>query len=152
MRLLLITIFLVGSASAQQNDAQIIDAISAQNALYEKGYAERNVDMLVSLHTGDVLVLPPNRPNYIGHAGVRKMVEEDFAMTKEYILDLETRSLEVLGDTVIETGFYSATLQLEDGAVINDEGNTMVIWKRQADGSWLMQKDIFNSTLPLVSE
>ena len=105
--------------------------------------------MVLGVHTQDATVYPPNRIQAKGQSGIRQMIEGDLAFANPYILDLETISLEVHGDTAIEVGRYKAKLGLFDGTVINDEGNTIVIWKKQTDGRWLYDKDIFNSTVPL---
>ena len=142
-------VFLTANANAQQTDVDVRAAISAQNEKYEQGFLERDIEKIVSVHTEDVIVYAPNRPVYRGHMGVRQMVGEDFAATDTYTLDLITKELEVYGDTAIDTGEYIANLTLKDGATIIDMGNYIVIWKRQADGTWLYSKDIFNSRDPL---
>jgi ketosteroid isomerase-like protein len=36
-----------------------------------------------------------------------------------------------------------------DGSVMEDEGDTVVIWKLGEDGAWLLHVDIWNTSLPL---
>lgn len=148
MRYLIIAVLLFTvSANAQQPDADVVAAIDKQNMVYEQGYREKDVGMVVALHTEDAIVMPPGRAPLVGHAGLREMLGDDMVF-EEYTLDLFTVVMEQYSDVVIETGGYKAHIVMVDGTVIDDEGNTLIIWKRQSDGQWLMDRDIFNSTLP----
>ena len=119
MRYLIIAgILLFGCANAQQSDQSVRAAIDAQNIKYEQGYLLRDVDMVLGVHTQDATVYPPNRIQAKGQSGIRQMIEGDLAFANPYILDLETISLEVHGDTAIEVGRYKAKLGLFDGTVI----------------------------------
>lgn len=147
-KIILLILFFTASANAQQPSADVLAAIDQQNRSYEQGYRERNIEMVVAVHTEDAIVMPPNRAPLVGHAGIREMLIGDMTLG-DYALGLFTTELEQYGDLVIETGGYKANIVMGDGTVIDDEGNTLIIWKRQSDGRWLMDRDIFNSTVPL---
>ena len=61
---------------------------------------------------------------------------------------LHTADLEEHGDTAIEVGSYTLDIQPEGGNLITDIGKYVVVFKRQADGSWKLATDIFNSDMP----
>lgn len=146
--LLLMLISLTASANAQTYEEDAA-AIAAQNMIYMQGYKERNAEKVVSVHSDKVVVYAPNRPIYQGKSGVLQMVKEDLEITDVYELELVTESLEIHGDTAIDVGTYVANLTFKGGMSIVDEGHYVVIWKRQADGTWLYEKDIYNSRMPL---
>jgi ketosteroid isomerase-like protein len=45
-------------------------------------------------------------------------------------------------------GLYELELSPEEAGPQSDNGKFVEVWRRQADGSWLMAEDIFNSSLP----
>ncbi|MDG1995826.1 MAG: nuclear transport factor 2 family protein [Emcibacteraceae bacterium] len=135
------------SLNAQTSDDDFAAAIQAQNDKYMAGYKNKSPELVASVHTMDAIVYPPNRMPVVGRAEILQMAKGDQAMG-EYGLILKSVSLERHGDMAIEVGTYEAHIVFPDGSVINDEGNTIVIWKK-IDGVWLYYKDIFNSTLPL---
>jgi ketosteroid isomerase-like protein len=40
------------------------------------------------------------------------------------------------------------TVQPRGGREIKDKGKFVVVWKRQADGSWKIVRDVYNSDVP----
>jgi ketosteroid isomerase-like protein len=60
----------------------------------------------------------------------------------------KTEDVMVSGDLAVETGTFAWTLQPKSGAEVKDKGKYLTVWKRQADGSWKIVRDIDNSDLP----
>ena len=135
------------SINAQSGDDDYASAIQAQNDKYMAGYRDRDAKAVADVHTMDATVYPPNTAPVTGRAAILEFIKSDFALG-EYSLILKKVSLERFGDLAIEVGTYQAHIVMSDGNIINDEGNTLVVWKK-VDGVWLYDKDIFNSTLPL---
>lgn len=146
MKYLTVLFLLITSqVNAQQSESDDESAIAAQNALYMQGYSERNAKMVVSVHSETAVVYAPNRPVYRGRPQILKMVEEDLEITDKYEIELVSNSLEIIGDTAIDEGEYTANLVFKDGSSLTDVGHFIIIWKKQSDGVWLYEKDIFNS-------
>ena len=61
---------------------------------------------------------------------------------------LDVDAIEGRADLAYVRGRWAATFQTPDGPV-DDFGKYIEIGRRQPDGSWLMESDIFNSDLPL---
>ena len=54
------------------------------------------------------------------------------------------------GDTTIVRGTYSSSFTVPGtDAPMEDRGKTLNVWKRQADGSWKLHRDIWNSNMPI---
>ncbi|MFQ5962049.1 MAG: YybH family protein, partial [Candidatus Methylomirabilales bacterium] len=51
-------------------------------------------------------------------------------------------------DLAYEMGAYTLTIQPEGGQAQTDTGKYVVVWTRQADGSWKLAVDIWNSNAP----
>jgi ketosteroid isomerase-like protein len=58
--------------------------------------------------------------------------------------------LEGRGDVAYARGSYSMKIAVPGApAPVDEKGKYVEIWRRQADGSWKLARDIFNSDLPL---
>ncbi len=67
-------------------------------------------------------------------------------------LTLETVDVEYLGDVAYEVGAYTLKIEPEGGQAATDKGKYVVVWKRQADGRWKLQVDIWNTNTPLPAQ
>ena len=94
----------------------------------------------------DAIVNPPNAPALKGHEAI-------IAMFKSFppITDFKVEFLEVNGAGKIAYvyGTYSMVLTVPGGKPEADKGKYVEVWKRQADGSWKVAIDTFNSDLSL---
>jgi ketosteroid isomerase-like protein len=59
---------------------------------------------------------------------------------------LTTEDVLVAGDVAVETGTIDSRVQPKGGSEVNDRGKYMTVWKRQADGSWKIARDIYNAS------
>ena len=66
-------------------------------------------------------------------------------------VSLRTVNLDDQGDTAIETGAAVAVIQPPGGQSMEASAKFVVIWKRQADGSWKWAVDCFNWDAPMPS-
>jgi ketosteroid isomerase-like protein len=120
------------------------DEIEAVDEAYEKAVANQDVAAIVGLYTQDAFLLPPNSP-------VAKGADAIGAVLQAYIdagaqsLELETTALDDQGDLVVEVGRYALGLQPPGVDAITDIGKYLQVFKRQADGSFRIAYDCFNS-------
>lgn len=141
--------FLMGQSFAQEKIEDLILVIQSQNQIYMDGYKEKNAEKVASVHSITARVFPPNKAPVLGRSAVAEMIKEEVAIGK-MDLTLRTQSLEWQGNDLLEVGKYSIKIVMNDGMIINDEGNTVVLWKKDESGVWLMDLDIWNSTEPLM--
>jgi ketosteroid isomerase-like protein len=62
---------------------------------------------------------------------------------------LNTTEVDSSGDLAYGIGQYSFTLPLASGGRMRDQGKYLVVFRRQADGSWKAIADMFSSDQPL---
>ncbi len=91
--------------------------------------------------------MPPGEPPVIGKDRIRarnKGVLDQFTFN----IGISNEEVGVAGDWAFARGTYKATLTPKAGgeAVLVD-GKYMTILQRQADGSWKIHRDIFNSNV-----
>jgi len=100
-------------------------------------------------YTEDAVVLPPNGPAVQGWASMEPFFASFPPMSdfRPEIIEVEGR-----GDLAYVRGAYSMMLT-PPGAPepIKDTGKYIEIWRKRADGSWRVIRDIFNSDLPLAA-
>jgi uncharacterized protein (TIGR02246 family) len=98
-----------------------------------------------ALYAEDAILLLPNQAAVQGRAAIQAALETSPASNFQLqILEIEGR-----GDLAYERGTYSETVTPTGAAPIEDRGKYLTIWRKQADGSWKMLRDIWNSDLPL---
>lgn len=119
-------------------------AIEAANQRLETGIRDGLPGAeLATAYTEKAVMLPPGSPPVAGREAIAGVFDGLSGMGVASI-DLETTELEVLGDTAIEVG----KLRLYDAAgTMIDEASFVVVWK-QADGAWLLHRDIWSTDLP----
>lgn len=107
-----------------------------------------DVDRWISLWTEDGVQMPPGSPPVVGKEQIRTTMR---AILDRFAFDMAVTPMEIraAGDWAFSRGVYKATMTPRDGgrAVLVD-GKYMTILQRQADGSWRIHRDIFNSNTP----
>lgn len=79
----------------------------------------------------------------------QKMVDFMKAYTIKDAKLTSTAPLILTGDYAIETGIFEWTMQPKTGKPITDKGKYLTVWKKQADGSWKILRDINNTSLAM---
>ncbi len=128
-------------------DAAAITAVRvAEGQAAEAGNAEAYLALL----TDDVVVMPGNEPPFTGKVAAREWLDE-FAEQFEIVFDsYVTDEIEVSGDLAYEryTGVWTVTPRA-GGDPVTEHLKGIHIYHRQADGSWLIARDVWNSSDPL---
>jgi len=101
---------------------------------------------VAALYTEDAIVMPPNQAAVQGRAAMQTWLE---AFPPFSNLQMQTLEIEGRGDLAYSRGTYSMTVSPAGAAPIEDRGKYLEICSKQADGSWKILRDIWNSDLPL---
>jgi ketosteroid isomerase-like protein len=65
------------------------------------------------------------------------------------IVPIEVAEIEGTATMAWSRGTYKLTMMIPGAEPMADHGKFLEIWAKQADGSWKVKHDIFNSDLPL---
>jgi len=130
-------------AVLSEADHQAIQAVSDQLAQH---ILAKNSDAITELYTEDAVFMPPNQPAVVGRAAIREF-QTTFPPLVAFSLTNEV--IEGVGDLAYVRGRYRMTLAIEGSPA--DSGKYFEIRRRQADGSWKLAADIFNSDVPLAT-
>jgi len=98
-------------------------------------------------YTEDAKILPPNMEMVSGKQAIQAFWKMGMDMGVRKI-NLETVEAGYDGDIAYERGVSTVTIQPEGGQERTERGKYLVVLKRQADGSWKVAVDIWNSDLP----
>ena len=143
--------FLVSCATTppppQDTTAEDMNAIKAASEQFVDAFNRGDAAALAALFTEEGYLLPPNSPMIVGSAAIQAHFQ---AVLDAGVGDLQATTIElhVSGDMGHDVGKYTLTIQPEEGEAISDNGKFVTVWKRQ-NGTWKIDVDIFNSSLPL---
>jgi ketosteroid isomerase-like protein len=133
-----------GPASLSEADKT---ALRANDDKFEQGVMARNWAGVAAMYAPEASFMPPNGPEVKGPAMIQAWMEAFPPVSAFATEPLETDGA---GDLAYVRGTYTMSFT-PPGAPgpVEDRGKFLAIWRKQADGSWLMTNDIFNSDVPL---
>lgn len=122
---------------AQENQAQDQDAIRALDTDWNHAVAAKDADKSASFYAETGAFLAPGAHIASGKDAIRKtwtglMATPGFALT----FTPETIQVSQSGDLAYELGMYSLTSNNKRGKPQTVKANYVVVWGKQADGSW----------------
>jgi uncharacterized protein (TIGR02246 family) len=138
-----------GVAAATSADAGAVRAaIDSANARFLDALKRNDTTALANNYADDAIVMMGNMEAWRGREAVRKGFAGMIAQMPVKDFSFRTEDVMVGGDLAVETGSYEGTFQAKDGKEMKDKGKYVVVWKRQADGSWKIVRDVANSDAP----
>ena len=122
------------------------DEIRAADQAWLKAFAAGDLERSVSFCAEDCEVLPEHAPLAKGREAIRELFRGWLkpGMKISWIPD----RIDVSGDLGFSSGTYEMSFDDQAGKGISDRGKYVIVWKKQADGSWKAVRDISNSDLP----
>jgi uncharacterized protein (TIGR02246 family) len=123
------------AAPPASNSAADEAAIRALDSAWTKSAGDKNVDAFSTYYATDGVLMAPGEAMLKGrdaiHAALAGMVKDpNFALT--FTPDQVTPK----GDLAWEIGHYTITFSDKAGKPSPSSGKYVVVWARQADGSW----------------
>ena len=114
------------------------------NARFSEAFERGDAKALAAMYTSDAIVLPPDSETIRGN----EAIGEFWKTTRESGVQsaaLTTVDVDRTGDVADEVGKVSLTIQPAGKELTTEAAKYVVVWKRQADGSWKLHRDIWNS-------
>lgn len=124
-------------------------AVRAADEAWSQGAKSGQVEQMLAAYAPDAIVLAPNAPMTGDEAGRRKMMTEFFT-SPGFALSWQVTKVEAAraGDIAYSLGTYELSMNDPSGKPVSDHGKYTTIWRKQADGSWKVVVDMFNTDLP----
>ena len=131
-------------AAASVDTAKIADTIKAQEAGWQKGYADKDINVLAGEYADDAVIASPGDPVAATDIDRRKAMQsliEDPNMKLTFASD-EVRVASA-GDMASSRGHYSITLtDKKTGKPATSTGTYLTVYKKQSDGSFKAVEDV----------
>jgi ketosteroid isomerase-like protein len=139
------TLVAILGAAACSAPASFTDAdMQANRQLVDRWTAYLNAkqwDSLAQLYTENASVMPPNMPTLRGRPAIRDFIASFPPITAFRIVD---DTIDGVGGLAYARGRYWMTV-----AGTPDSGKFVEVRRKQPDGSWRLEVDIFSSNVPL---
>lgn len=130
----------------QARIAQSEAAIRGATIEWSKAAQARDLDKAVSFYADNAIQFGDRGPLVRGKKNIRKGWEQMLALPGPG-LTFETTGVDVSrsDDMAWEQGTYDFATADKKGKVTDVKGKYLVVWKKQADGSWKVAADIDNT-------
>jgi uncharacterized protein (TIGR02246 family) len=121
--------------------------IRQRTQAFEAAFNGKDPAKLVAYYTPESVLMPPNAPTVRGTDPIRQFYVDLYAQGGTD-LEMETKDLRGHGPLAYEAGAFSLNRRPSQGNASRDRGKYVFIWRKQADGSWLIEHTIWSSDLP----
>ena len=149
MKIKTILIVTLGLAAASVCLAADEQALRDADAQWSKAAEAKDLDKTVSYYADDAIVMPPNASAATTKEAIRSAWKE-MLTTPGAAISWKATKVQVAqaGDLAYVSGTYEETMTDASGQSVKDHGKYVEIFKKQADGTWKVVADIWNSDLP----
>jgi ketosteroid isomerase-like protein len=148
--LALLLLAFIGAVSAA--DTKIEQALRDLDAKWSAAAGAKDLDKTVSFYSNDAIVMPPNASAATTQETIRK-IWQDLLASPGLVISWKATKVEVAksGDLACLSGTYELIMNDLSGKPVNDRGKYVEVWQKQADGTWKVVADIWNSDLPVAA-
>ena len=134
-------------ATPAADPAAVRRTIDSVNTALADAIQKEDIAAHTAIYAPDAIVMMSNMPAAKGTDAIRTQATHMFEAVDVKDAKFTTQEVEVSGDLAIETGTFSMTITPKGGQAMEEKGKYLTVWKRQADGSWKIHRDISNSDL-----
>ena len=144
----LLSFAFIGISSAA--DTKVEQALRELDAQWCKAAQSKDVDKVVSYYAESAVMMPPNASAATTKEAIRSAWKE-MLTTPGAAISWKATKVEVAksGDLAYVSGTYEEAMTDASGKPVQDHGKYVEIFKKQADGTWKVVADIWNSDLPV---
>jgi uncharacterized protein (TIGR02246 family) len=143
--ILIFPAFAYAEAEAKDNGVREVSAaIDEANTKFSEAFERGDFKALSAMYTSDAIAFPPDSEMIQGNEAIGEFWN---ATWESGVKSVKLTALDVgrSGDIAYEAGKVSLTIHAEGKEPTIATAKYVVVWKRQADGSWKLHRDIWNS-------
>lgn len=135
--------------TANDYSTDAMQAIRAADTALQKAVADKDLERIVSFYAEEAVMLPTAEPIVVGKSAIREEWQHILSIPRFQNNSSLTRiDVSSSGDMAYSMGTYVATMLGEAGNSATEPGKWLSVWKRQADGSWRIVVDTYNTDIP----
>jgi len=135
-------------AAAEPVDPAVAEAIRRGDDALARADAARDVAATMEIYADDVVFFPAGEEPMYGKAAVRRWIAHRASDRKAAREQFEAATLDVCGDLAVETGTVAAEEAGAGGALATRRTPRIAVWKRQADGTWKIGREMRGGEAP----
>jgi len=125
-----------------------VEALSSLVRQYDAAVNSGNWDDYLAFYADDAVIMAPEQPVVIGKEAIRTWTETGFAEDDSQ-LSSTVEDVRVSGDWAFQRlSYQQSSTPKEGGDTTTGVGKWVIIWQRQADGSWRISTEIWNTDAP----
>lgn len=129
--------------------AKEYESLSKASAQWVRTYNQNDWAALADLFTKDAVMMPPNGPAIIGREAIAAWEQ---ANETGFQISFNVQSIQGSGDIAYLRGQSCVFIPLSEDEVGVDVGKYLEVRRRQSNGDWLIEADVFNSDLPVGAD
>jgi len=142
-------IAVVPACTGHLDDQTDVRAIQSANAAWDSAWNAGDAHALAALYLPNAVTMAPNAPGVHGREAIRAWSQLYLEQFRE-INRTHTEDVRVSGNLAVARGTQETwTYPKVGGDSAYDEAKWVVVYARQADGSWKVLWEIWNSDRPL---
>jgi uncharacterized protein (TIGR02246 family) len=145
--LLLLTLIslVVLPALAQDNEAGIKATVENRYQEWIAAANKKDAAAMTSLYDENAVLLPKSEELVLGKAAIGEYYKKLFANPQfvPFTLTIDWNSFHAAGDTAIATSVFDGDVT-RNGKQIHFRGKNIIVWKKQADGSWKILRYMYD--------
>lgn len=129
--------------------ASAVRAVRAADSAWAQAFARKDLEGYLAFVDSTASIQQPNAPTVTGTAAIRALIEGFYALPNLSGTWQPTRvEAARSGELAYSSGTYQLSYNDPSGKPVTERGKYIEIWRRQADGSWKMVLESFNSDTP----
>jgi uncharacterized protein (TIGR02246 family) len=133
------------TAAPASNSAADEAAIRTLDSAWNKSAVDKNIDVVASYYATDAVLLAAGEPMIKGRDAIHAALA-GMAATPGFSLTFAPDQVTAKGDLAYDVGNYKITFNDKAGKPQPSTGKYVVVWARQADGSWKVALDAPTTT------
>jgi uncharacterized protein (TIGR02246 family) len=147
-KLFLLTLMLLLSVPMLANDNEEAGIKAAVEDRYKEWLAAANkkdAAAMMDLYDENAVLMPKQEEPAIGKAAIGEYYKKLFANPNfvPFTVTLDWNSFHLVGDIAIATSVFEGDVT-RNGKQIHFRGKNLLVWKKQADGSWKIFRYMFD--------
>jgi uncharacterized protein (TIGR02246 family) len=119
-------------------------AVNAAGDAWAAAFKAGDLETIAASYTADAVAMPPDAPTETGREAVAATFEEMFAAGSTADSSLTTDEIGVGDDWAFRRGHFTLVIQPEEGDPATSTGKFIEVWRKGADGTWRISRDIWN--------
>ena len=133
---------------AKHKEIPAADQIAKLRSDWAKNLHAKKLDEITALYAEDAVFLQPSGERVTGRPAIHDLCKN---VMETFTSDITLHSIvsEVSGDLAYDSGdFHETLVKLSDDTKADVQGNYLMIFKRQHNGSWLILEQVWTLVTP----